>query len=226
MSDAVLAVPTLVSTLSITCGAISGALHASTRRLDVMGIALVAVCTGVGGGAIRDVILGHDIPSFLLGGSLAVAFLGAAVGYFFARLVSHLAPAVFVVDTLLIGAWVVVGAEKALNEHLAVTAAALLGVISAVGGGLLRDVLCREVPTALMPGQWVAAAAITAAFVFVAVDAWTGHRELATVLAIVVASGLRLASAKFGWITPDAVTASRRMRQWVGFGKPAAETPA
>ncbi|MDZ7576559.1 MAG: TRIC cation channel family protein, partial [Candidatus Nanopelagicales bacterium] len=122
------------------------------------------------------------------------------------------------VDTLLIGVWVVIGAEKALNENLSASAAVLLGVITAVGGGVLRDVLCREVPTALMPGQWVAASAIAAALAFVGVDTWTGQRTLATVLAIVVASGLRLASAKRGWVTPDAVTASRRIRQWVGLG--------
>ncbi|MDP4013180.1 MAG: TRIC cation channel family protein [Candidatus Nanopelagicales bacterium] len=218
MTDTVLAVPSLVTTLSITAGAISGALHARSRRLDITGIALVALCTGIGGGAIRDVILGQDVPFFLVSNALGVAAVGAIAGYFFTRIVSHLNPAIFTVDTLLIGVWVVIGAEKALNEHLSASAAVMLGVITAVGGGVLRDVLCREVPTALMPGQWVAASAIASALAFVGVDTWTGQRTLATVLAIVVASGLRLASAKRGWVTPDAVTASRRIRQWVRLG--------
>lgn len=219
MSDTVLAVPSLVTTLSLTGGAISGALHASSRRMDITGIALVAVCTGVGGGAIRDVILGHNVPSFLMGNAIAMAMIGAIAGYFFARIVKQFKPAIFTLDSLLIGAWVVIGAETALNEDLSRSAAIFLGLVTAIGGGVLRDLLCREIPTALMPGQWVAGAAIVAALAFVGIEGWTGNRPLATTLAIITATALRVGSARYGWMTPDAVRSSTRLRQWIGLEK-------
>jgi len=215
----ILALPSVVEVAAVTGGAISGALHASKRRMDLMGLTLVAVCTGVGGGAIRDVVLGQSVPVFLIQNFILMAFVGAVAGYFFGHLVAELEPAIYVLDTLLIGAWVVIGAQKALVLDLPYSAAVFLGLTTAIGGGLLRDVLCRNVPTALMPGQWVAAAAIVAALLYVTVDAATGSIPLAEVTAIVGATALRALSARFGWITPDAVDASSRFRHWLRFNR-------
>ncbi len=220
--SAVLAVPTLVEVAAVTGGAISGALHASNRHMDLMGIGIVAICTGVGGGAIRDVILADSVPVFLLQNYLLMAVIGAVAGYFFGRLVSELEPAIYVLDTLLIGVWVVIGAEKALALDLPYGAAVFLGLTTAIGGGLLRDVLCRNVPTALMPGQFVAAAAIVAAFSFVIIEYFTDARAVAETVAIVSATALRALSAHYNWVTPDAVDASARFRRWLGLGRDAA----
>ncbi len=217
--SAILAVPTLIEVAAVTGGAISGALHASKRRMDLMGIGIVAICTGVGGGAIRDVILGNSVPIFLLQNYLLMAVIGAVAGYFFGKLVSELEPAIYVLDTLLIGVWVVIGAEKALALDLPYSAAVFLGLTTAIGGGLLRDVLCRNIPTALMPGQWVAASAIVAALFFVTIEYFTDARVMAETVAIVSATVLRALSARYNWITPDAVDASTRFRHWLGLGK-------
>ncbi len=217
--SAVLTVPTLVEVAAVTGGAISGALHAKKRRMDLMGIAIVAICTGVGGGAIRDVILGTSVPVFLIQPYVLMAVIGAVAGYFFGRLVSELTPAIYVLDTLLIGVWVVIGAEKALQLDLPNSAAVFLGLTTAIGGGLLRDVLCRNVPTALMPGQWVAAAAVVAAVLFVTIEYFTDARTVAEAVAIFGAAALRALSARYNWITPDAVDASARFRRWLGLGK-------
>ena len=219
MSQATIAIPTLLTTVAVTGGGMSGALHATRRNMDLTGIAIVAVCTGVGGGALRDVLLGHGIPTFLIRDWLAMALIGALAGYFFARFVEQLGPAIYVIDSLLIGVWVVFGAEKALQQDLSKSGAILLGVITAVGGGIIRDVLCRETPTALMPGQWVAGAAALASVLFVAIDTWTGNRLAAEVVAIGVATGLRMASARYGWVTPNAISMSARLRQSIGIGK-------
>lgn len=187
--------------------------------MDLMGIGIVAICTGVGGGAIRDVILGNSVPIFLIQNFVLMAAIGAVAGYFFGRLVSQLEPAIYVLDTLLIGVWVVIGAEKALALDLPYGAAVFLGLTTAIGGGLLRDVLCRNVPTALMPGQFVAAAAIVAALLFVTIEYFTDARAIAQAVAIVGATVLRALSAHYNWITPDAVDASARFRHWLGLGK-------
>lgn len=217
---AVLTVPTLIEVAAVTGGAISGALHAKKRHMDLMGIGIVAICTGVGGGAIRDVILGTSVPVFLIQPYVLMAVIGAVAGYFFGRIVSELTPAIYVLDTLLIGVWVVIGAEKALQLDLPNSAAVFLGLTTAIGGGLLRDVLCRNVPTALMPGQWVAAAAVVAAVLFVTIEYFTDARTVAEAVAIIGATTLRALSAKFNWITPDAVDASQRLRRWLGLGRP------
>jgi uncharacterized membrane protein YeiH len=218
MASEVLAVPGIVDVIAVTGGAISGALHATTRRMDIMGIGVVAICTGVGGGAIRDIIVGQSVPIFLIQPYLLMAAIGAVAGFFFARLVSELEPAIFVVDSLIIGVWVVIGAEKALGLDLSRSAAVFLGLTTAIGGGLLRDVLCRETPTALMPGQWVAGAAIVAALLFVGLDDVL-PRQYAEFTAIIAAAALRLASARFQWFTPDAVAMSHRLRVWLGVDK-------
>lgn len=222
MAADILTVPTLIEVAAVTGGAISGALHAKTRRMDLLGIGFVAICTGVGGGAIRDVLLGNAVPIFLLQNYVLMAAIGAVAGYFFGRLVSELEPAIYVLDTLLIGAWVVIGAEKALALGLSNSAAVFLGITTAIGGGLLRDVLCRNVPTALMPGQWVAAAALVAAVLFVSIEYFTDLRTVAEGAAIVSAAALRLLSARFNWVTPDAVDASARLRRWLGLDRRAA----
>lgn len=219
MSQATIAIPTLLTTVAVTGGGMSGALHATRRNMDLTGIAIVAVCTGVGGGALRDILLGHGIPTFLIRDWLAMALIGALAGYFFARFVEQLGPAIYVIDSLLIGVWVVFGAEKALQEDLSKSGAILIGVITAVGGGIIRDVLCRETPTALMPGQWVAGAAALASVLFVAIDTWTDNRLAAEVVAIGVATGLRMASARYGWVTPNAISMSARLRKSIGIGK-------
>ncbi len=223
MAADILTVPTLIEVAAVTGGAISGALHAKKKRMDFMGIGFVAVCTGVGGGAIRDVLLGNAVPIFLLQNYVLMAAIGAVAGYFFGRLVSELEPAIYALDTLLIGAWVVIGAEKALALGLSNSAAVFLGITTAIGGGLLRDVLCRNIPTALMPGQWVAAAALVAAVLFVSIEYFTDLRAVAEGAAIVSAAALRILSARFNWVTPDAVDASARLRRWLGLDRRGAE---
>lgn len=219
MSEAALAIPSLITAVAVTGGGMSGALHASRRNMDMTGIAFVALCTGVGGGAIRDVLLGHTVPIFLIQPFLAMAMIGALAGVFFARVVRQLGPAIYIIDSVLIGAWVVMGAEKALQLDLSKSAAVFLGVTTAVGGGIIRDVLCRETPTALMPGQWVAASALFSSIAFVIVDSSTGNRIAAQALAIALATGLRMASAQFDWVTPSAMTMSTDLNRWMGLIK-------
>lgn len=210
----VLAVPGVMETASILGGGISGALHARTRDMDYLGALIVAVSTGVGGGAIRDVMLG-EVPIFLLNAFIPLAVIGAVAAFFFARLIQRLTPFMFVLDTLLIGAWVVIGAEKAINADLPPVAVIFVGSTTAIGGGLLRDVLCREIPTALMPGRYVAASALIASVVFTGL--WNldlkGMAEASTVL---TATLLRALSYHYEWVTPSAMDMSSALRKRIG----------
>ncbi len=212
----VLAVPQLVITAAVIGGGISGALHAGKRNMDTIGVIFVAVATGLGGGAIRDVLLAQSVPVFLLNNLVALALVGAVAGWFFTRLVAFLEPAIFVIDTLLIGVWVIVGAEAALRADLPPVAAVFVGITTAVGGGLLRDVLCRETPSALMPGEFVAASALAAAVIFVGIDVTTDNQPTAEAMAITTAALLRVTTARLRLVTPSAVDLSDRFRVWLG----------
>lgn len=201
----VLALPYAVEMAAVTFGALSGALHATRKGLDPVGVFTIAILSAVGGGAIRDILLQTGVPIFLVSPTyLAIAALASVVGIVFARLVRAALPVMSVVDTLLIGVWVLLGAERALLIDLTFSAAVLLGVITATGGGLVRDLLCSEVPAVVRPGEWYAAAAIVAAVVFVLLIAAGVPLSIAQVVTIVVAAGLRVASMQFGWRTPTA----------------------
>ena len=201
----VVALPYAVEMAAVTFGALSGGLHATRKGLDPVGVFTLALISAIGGGAIRDVLLQSGTPVFLVSPSyLASAALAAIVGLLFARAVHAALPVIGVVDTLLIGVWVVIGAERALLVGLSYSSAAFLGVITATGGGLLRDLLCHEVLAAVRPGEWYVAAAIPAAVAFVLLVQAGVRLDIAQGVTIVAAAALRAGSQRFGWRTPSA----------------------
>ncbi|MEZ5187041.1 MAG: TRIC cation channel family protein [Candidatus Nanopelagicales bacterium] len=199
----VFSLPTSMEALAIMVGGISGALHARRRHMDVMGILVVAFCTALGGGVIRDILLVSGPPVFLTSPAFLVyALVGAGVGWVFARLTSRATMLLEVIDGLFIGAWVLVGATKALSNGLGFTAAVLVAVITATGGGVLRDLFCGEKVGLLLPGQWLAAAALAGALTFVSLFWTTGDLLRSQLACLVVASALRFISAAFDIRTP------------------------
>jgi uncharacterized membrane protein YeiH len=201
----VIVLPLAVELTAVSFGALSGALHATRRGMDPFGVFVIALLCAVGGGIIRDILLQTGRPVFLLSTAyLSIAAFASVVGLVFARLVRSAVPVMSVVDTLLIGAWVVLGAERGLAVSLTYSGAAFVGIITATGGGLVRDLLCREVPSAIRPGEWYVAAAIVAAVGFVFLVMAGAPLVVAEVVTIAVAALLRAGSVYFGWRTPTA----------------------
>ncbi len=197
--------PFAIEMTAVSVGALSGALHATRKGLDPVGVFTIAITTSVGGGIIRDVLIQGRVPLFLtIPTYLLIAAFAALVGVAFARLVRAAVPVMSVVDTLLIGVWVVLGAERALYADLPLAGAALLGVLTAAGGGILRDLLCKDVPAIIQPGEWYAAAAIIASLVFVTLVYAGVALEVAELATIAAAAGLRILSLWRGWRTPTA----------------------
>lgn len=202
----VIALPPWIELSAVTFGALSGALHATRKALDPVGVFTIALVSAVGGGIIRDVLLQDGIPVFLVFPAfLEIAAFAAVVGFFFAGMVRAAQPVIEIVDTLLIGAWVLIGAQRGLIVGLPAVTAVLLGVITAAGGGVLRDVLCRESPPFLVqPGEWYAAAAILAAITFVSLISLGADQHVAEAVTMLVAAGSRSLSVWRGWRTPSA----------------------
>jgi len=156
--------------------ALSGAVLAVRRELDVVGVAVLAIVAGAGGGLLRDVLTGAVPPRlFTEPGPLAAALLATLAGFFGAGVLERLRKPVVLLDAAGLSLFAVTGTIAALEAGLPGVSAALLGVLTAVGGGALRDVLAGQVPVVLR-GEVYALAALAGALVVAALPTTGGWR--------------------------------------------------
>jgi uncharacterized membrane protein YeiH len=182
--------------------AVSGALVASRKRLDAVGFVVVASVTGLGGGTLRDLLLGRAPVFWLRAPELLAVCAGAAFGVFFtAHLVESRFRVLLWADAVGLALFAVVGAETALLAGADPWAAALLGVVSGCFGGIVRDVVCDEVPLILRREIYLTAA-LAGAAAFVALRASGAGREAAIPAGVAVALGIRGAALLRGWSLP------------------------
>ncbi len=175
--------------------ALNGALTASRRvRLDVVGVVALGVVTAIGGGMTRDVLLGDTPPDALKHWYyLAAALAGSLVAWLVARPPRALSRTIVLLDALGLSVFAVAGAQKAVAFGLGLVPAVLLGTITAVGGGTIRDVLTREVPSVLTSDLYAIPAFVGAMAAVVG-----GMAGLATVPAAAVGAALCLAIRVIG----------------------------
>lgn len=148
--------------------AISGALTAAERRMDLMGISIIAFVTALGGGTLRDILIGaHPVGWMENTDYLIVVALGVSITFLFARRLVPLRRTFFLFDAIGLGVFAIGGLEKALSYGIAPIYAVICGMISATMGGLLRDVLCNEVPLILRQEIYATAGFIGAALYLV-----------------------------------------------------------
>ena len=176
---------------------ISGALMAIRRDFDVVGIAILAVITALGGGIMRDLVLGHTPPpAFTQWEYLVVPLAAAAVTFVAHPELERSMRTLLVFDAAGLGLFCVAGTVKALEHGLAPVAAATLGVTTAVGGGVLRDVIARETPTLVRPDSELYALPAVAGALVVAIawelDAYVPMLGALTAAAIFGIRGLAL----------------------------------
>jgi uncharacterized membrane protein YeiH len=148
---------------------VTGALAALKRGYDWIGLLALAFATAVGGGLLRDGIFISQGPPAVTKDSryVLVIIAAAGVGFVLREHVIRFNKVIAWLDALGLGAYAVVGIQKALGADLSVAAAILVGVVNAVGGGLLRDVLVREEPLFFKPGQFYVLAVLLGCLVFV-----------------------------------------------------------
>jgi len=198
--------PTLLLVLNLAgtfVFGLSGGLAGVQARLDAFGVVVLAVVVGLAGGITRDLLIGIAPQTFRDWRYLAVAAGAGLVTVVAHPVLGRLERPILVLDAAGLALFCVTGASSALDHRVGTVEAIVLGAITGVGGGVLRDILLREVPVVLRTGLYAIPALIGAAIV--AVAARIGTHSLAVPIAgAAVCFGLRLAGIHFDLNVPQA----------------------
>jgi uncharacterized membrane protein YeiH len=193
---------TVLDLLGTFAFGVSGAVAAREQRLDVFGIATITFVVACGGGIVRDLCLGTLPPAGLTNWHyLAVSLIAATwVGCAYPTVARMRSP-VQLFDAIGLGLFAVAGAKKALALGAGAEVAIVLGMVSAVGGGVLRDVLLSRVPS-ILQREIYASAALAGAGMEVALSHFGANSAWTPWFACAACMVLRLASLRFGWRLP------------------------
>ena len=183
--------------------ALTGVWAATRRGYDIVGAFVLAFVTGVGGGLLRDGIFLQEVPVVIQDGRYIWAVLAALViGGLSQRLADRFTGLIAYADAAGIGVYAVYGANKSLVAGASPEAAVLVGLCNAVGGGLLRDVIVREEPLLMKPGQLYFLVTLVGCVGFVVASHHYGWEvEMSAYLAIALTVLLRVLAIHFNWTT-------------------------
>jgi uncharacterized membrane protein YeiH len=182
--------------------AISGATAGAARRLDLFGILVLSFVAGNFGGITRDVLIGSVPPAAISDWRyLVVSLLAGIITFYWYSTVDRLRSPVLIFDAAGLALFAVSGAQKALAFGLNPVMAALLGMLTGIGGGMMRDILLAEIPTVLRADLY-AIAALAGAGIVVIGDLLHIPAEATTIAGALVCFGLRLMAIKRGWRLP------------------------
>jgi len=187
--------------LGVAVFAATGALTASRKQLDIVGFALLAAVTGIGGGTLRDLLIGRPVfwiaePLYLL-----ITTAVAALVFFTAHLIESRYRTLLWLDALGLALFAGLGARAALAQGVPPPVAILMGTMTATFGGLLRDVVCAELPLILRREIYVTAAALGAA-VYVALTPLLASTEIVLLAAVAAGFAVRAVALARGLSLP------------------------
>jgi uncharacterized membrane protein YeiH len=184
--------------------ALSGAIAAVRRELDLFGVLVLSFVAASTGGIIRDVLIGAIPPATLVDWRyLIIAVFAGVLTFYWSALVQRLQSPVQLFDAAGLALFAVTGAQKALLYGLDAPMAALLGMLTGIGGGIARDVLLREIPIVLR-AELYAVAALAGATVVVIGESLDVPSAITTVAGALLCFALRLGSIYRGWHLPRA----------------------
>ena len=182
--------------------AISGTQTAAAKKLDIFGAFLVGTVTAVGSGTIRDILIGNTPVMWLRDiNYLYMICLGVLITFAFFEQVSKLRKALFFFDSVGIGIFTIIGLEHGLNAHIPIPLGILVGICTATGGGVIRDVLCNEIPL-IFHREIYATACISGAVVNVILLNFDLHHNFITILTVLIVISIRMLSVRFNLSLP------------------------
>ncbi len=182
---------------------LSGALAASRAQLDIVGFLFLACLTAVGGGTLRDVILNRDSVFWVSDpGMILSACLAALLVFFTAHLLESRLRALEWCDAAALAVAVPAGVGVAMNMESSAPIIVIMGIVTGTLGGLMRDVVCNEVPLVLKKGELYATAALAGALAALGTAMLSDDRLIILLACGLTTFALRAGSLAFGWHLP------------------------
>lgn len=182
--------------------AISGSLAAINKKFDFFGVLIIALATAIGGGTLRDLLIGNTPVSWLMNlQTFYVIIISAIITVIFRRKLGILRTSLFLFDTIGIGIFTIVGIEKGLSVDLSPVVCILLGTITACFGGVTRDILCNEIPV-IFRKEIYATACLLGGLMFFILKYFSVNDNfiyIATAGTIIV---IRILAVKYRWSYP------------------------
>lgn len=187
--------------VGIVAFAITGALMASRKQMDIVGFVVIGTVTGIGGGTLRDVLL--DLPVFWVAspGYLIACALVSALVAFAARVSQSQYRLILWLDAVGLAIFAVTGAERAMLTGAGATVAVAMGVMTATFGGIVRDLLGNESPV-ILSREIYASAALAGALIFVTLTATDAPRAAAIGAGFAAGLLIRTTALRYGWSLP------------------------
>jgi len=188
--------------VAITTEAMSGALAAGRRNMDIFGVAVIAFVTALGGGTIRDVILGNfpigwtQHPEYVY-----LVILAGLATTLLARFMHHMKSVFLMLDAMGLVAFSLIGCNVALQLDYPVVVVIMAGMLTGISGGILRDVLCNQVPVVFCR-ELYASVSLFVCTLFLALRSLGVDTDLNTALCFVIGFGFRMLALRFSWKLP------------------------
>lgn len=186
--------------------AVTGVLAAARQNMDVLSFVIIGVVTAIGGGTLRDLML--DVPVFWLGDAryLYVATGAAIATFFFEQRFRATYRAFLYLDAIATALFAILATEKTLKLGFGAGVAVVMGVITGIGGGVIRDVLTGQ-PTLLMRRELYMTPLLFGGLLYVSLRAaGPVDPSLAALLSMLLITGVRLGAIRWGWAFPDWLT--------------------
>jgi uncharacterized membrane protein YeiH len=210
LSDPILSMPILIQILDLfgtTAFAVTGAFKAIEHKSDVVGIIILSTVTGLAGGVMRDVIFGKIPPNAVINPLYIVVTVSTGIVIFFLYPSMKIHWNLFLkFDAVGLGIFTVIGSSIAYDLFgLNFLIMAFSGILTAIGGGILRDIFVNEVPVVFVKELYASASFVGVVFLFVILSIGI-NLNIASILSILVVTSIRLLSMKFNWNLPGAKT--------------------
>lgn len=187
---------------AVAVSAVTGVLDSGRKQMDLIGALLVGVATALGGGTVRDLLLDRNV-FWVVDQAYLIAALGTGLITFFVARSFSVPPRLFLIpDALGLALFTIVGTQVALQWHTPWLTASLMGVITGAVGGVLRDILCNDVPLVFLKGELYASAAWAGALSLIGLQEIGVSPLIASWIAMAIVLVLRLAAMRFNITLP------------------------
>ncbi len=183
--------------------AISGALAAMTRKLDLFGIFIIAFVTAVGGGTVRDILIGNN-PVMWMENTFYIYLISLVtfLAIIFRRKINHLKTSLFLFDTIGLGVFTITGVEAGIQHGLSPIISIALGAITGTFGGVIRDILCNEIPV-IFRKEIYATACLIGALAYVILFDLGVDKDVIYIITSLIVISIRLVVVKFKIALPS-----------------------